>query len=71
LITSESILRTLVQPDQLLRREEAIGKSGTLPREPGVYGWYFTEAPSSVPVDGCHECDGSRLLYVRIAPTCG
>ena len=38
------------------------------PSEPGVYAWYFDEVPPGVPTDGCHQVDGSWLLYVGISP---
>ena len=70
MITIESVLHRLMQPAELLAREDAIGPSGSLPRDPGVYGWYFPSSmPPGVPVDGCHEFHGSRLLYVGIAPS--
>src|SRR5215468_407618 len=39
-----------------------------VPRDPGVYGWYFDEIPPAVPTDGCHRVADLTLLYVGIAP---
>jgi hypothetical protein len=38
------------------------------PSAPGVYGWFFREAPSAVPISRCRERDGALLLYIGISP---
>ena len=42
-----------------------------MPREPGVYAWYFREIPPSVPTSDCRQARGATLLYVGIAPKQG
>ncbi|NKE55956.1 hypothetical protein FXN61_03585 [Lentzea sp. PSKA42] len=38
-----------------------------VPREPGVYVWFFDEIPPGVPTDGCYENEHGTALYVGIA----
>ncbi|WP_199521522.1 hypothetical protein [Jiangella anatolica] len=40
-----------------------------MPRQAGVYAWYFDEAPPGVPVEGCHALASEALLYVGISPS--
>lgn len=39
-----------------------------VPREPGVYAWYFREIPPGVPTTDCRHALGATLLYVGISP---
>jgi len=39
-----------------------------VPREPGVYAWYFRETPPDVPTEGCRQAFGATLLYAGISP---
>ena len=39
-----------------------------MPKEHGLYAWYFKEVPRNVPTDGCLTFDGKTLLYLGIAP---
>lgn len=38
------------------------------PQEPGIYAWWFRQAPVDVPIDASIERDGMRLMYVGISP---
>lgn len=58
----------LIDPARLWYRSEVLGSPSPVPREPGVYAWYFREIPLEVPTEGCHRVDGSTLLYIGIAP---
>jgi hypothetical protein len=40
-----------------------------VPRQPGVYAWYFDEVPGGINARGCHTLDGRTLLYVGISPS--
>jgi hypothetical protein len=35
---------------------------------PGVYAWYFAQAPGQVDTNGCHHHHDLALLYAGIAP---
>jgi hypothetical protein len=58
----------LLFPKQKWSRSEVLGPSRPVPKESGVYAWYFREIPPSVPVTGCHRSDDLTLLYVGISP---
>lgn len=62
------LLDALLRPTRLWSRGEILIKPCPVPREAGVYAWYFREAPQGVPVDGCHSFEGMPLLYVGISP---
>jgi hypothetical protein len=39
-----------------------------VPAANGLYAWYFTDLPATIPTDGCLTLDGKTLLYIGIAP---
>lgn len=43
-------------------------RESPVPRQGGVYAWYFDEAPPNVPLRGCHVSGTAALLYVGISP---
>jgi hypothetical protein len=47
----------LMHPKHLWGRAEILANPSPVPREPGVYAWYFDEIPDGVPTDGCHRVD--------------
>jgi hypothetical protein len=60
----------LLKPARLYSLAELQREKGLPPTRPGVYAWYFDEAPSAVPIGGCHRLeDGRLLLYIGIAPS--
>ena len=63
-------IEALTRPAKLWSRTDVLGND-CVPRSPGVYSWYFREAPGGVPTDGCIKHDGLTLLYVGIAPKNG
>lgn len=58
----------LLAPGRLWSRIEVLASPSPVPREPGVYAWYFREIPPGVPTAGCHRCGDLTLLYIGIAP---
>ena len=58
----------LLAPTRLWSRDEVLARPCPVPREPGVYAWYFRQIPPSVPTDGCIRCGPYTLLYLGIAP---
>jgi len=64
-----SVLSALTRTAPLHTRSEVLARPSPVPREGGVYGWYFRRAPAAVPLDGCVEREGHALLYVGISPS--
>ena len=58
----------LLHPEKLHTREEILARDCPVPREPGIYAWYFDQPPAGVPTEGCHQWQGMSLLYVGISP---
>jgi len=58
--------QALLNPTRRFCRSEVLVKDCPVPREPGVYGWYFRGLP--VPTSNCHWVDDTCLAYVGIAP---
>src|SRR5262245_19519571 len=59
----------LLTPVRLWSRAEILANPSPVPRERGVYAWYFREVPSIIPVETCVRRDGLTLLYVGISPS--
>lgn len=58
----------LLAPARLWSRAEVLASPSPVPREPGVYAWYFRYIPLGVPTFDCHRCGDLTLLYIGIAP---
>lgn len=58
----------LLTPERLWTSSEVLGRPSPVPTLPGVYVWYFSQIPTTVPVDSCHRHDDSVLLYAGISP---
>ncbi len=69
LVHLESITYSLTQPSRLYSRSGILARPSPVPREPGLYAWYFRDVPPLVPIDGCIQVDGLTLLYVGICPS--
>jgi hypothetical protein len=63
------LIDALLSPNHLYTRQEVLTRPSPVPARPGVYAWYFREAPPGVPVEGCHRHDGLPLRYVGISPS--
>src|SRR4051812_40485672 len=59
---------SIAHPETLHSRADILSKP-CIPRDGGVYGWYFREIPPTVPSEGCVTHDGLTLLYVGISPS--
>ena len=64
----ETVQQAIVCPLKVYSRAEVLAKPSVVPREPGVYGWYFREIPRLVPTDDCVTFEDMTLLYVGISP---
>jgi len=58
----------LANPPFLYSRSEILSKPYPVPKERGLYAWFFKEIPPGVPTDGCSTKDELTLLYVGISP---
>jgi hypothetical protein len=58
----------LTKPKRLWTRAEILIRPCPVPREPGVYAWFFKQVPPSVPVEGCYRSHDATLLYIGISP---
>jgi hypothetical protein len=58
----------LLHPTRVWARTEVLDPARPVPKEPGVYAWYFKAPPDGVPTVACHQWQGLTLLYVGIAP---
>jgi hypothetical protein len=61
-------IESLLTPKRLWNRSEVLTRPSPVPRETGVYGWYFRRLPPGVPDTDCRRVNGSTLLYVGISP---
>lgn len=64
----ETIIESLVHPEILYSRTEALHKDCPVPSSSGVYACFFKEIPPGVPIDGPIKFDDKHLLYVGISP---
>ena len=58
----------LLAPRRIWSRTEVLASPSPVPREPGVYAWYFRNVPPGVPTTDCHRFGDLALLYIGIAP---
>lgn len=58
----------LLSPARVWSRTEVLARDCPVPREPGVYAWYFDSPPPGVPTTGCICRGDMTLLYVGISP---
>jgi hypothetical protein len=61
----EHYLNVLVNPSKLYTRKEILQRNSPVPKEPGVYAWYFKETPPMVPLESCVIYKDLILLYAR------
>ena len=63
-----SDIDALLNPKRLWSRDKVLHNPSPVPKQPGVYAWYFKEIPPGVPTARCVNYQGLILLYVGIAP---
>jgi hypothetical protein len=64
----DDVVCALTSPQRVFSRSEVLTKPCPVPKERGVYAWFFKEVPQGVPTGGCHWQDGLTLLYTGISP---
>ena len=58
----------ILTPDKLWARVEVLSKPCPVPREGGLYGWYFDAVPPGIVAANHHIVGKASLLYVGISP---
>ena len=61
-------MTNLLSTGRLWSRDEVLAPHSPVPKDPGVYAWYFRNVPPGVPTEGCLQHGPHILLYVGIAP---
>lgn len=62
------LLEELIHPQKVYSRKEVLAKNCPVPKESGLYSWFFKKLPSNVPTSDCINYKDLKLLYVGIAP---
>jgi hypothetical protein len=63
-------LSWIKSPEKIWSRKEILDRRECpIPKERGIYGWFFKEIPPIVPIENCVVKDNLVLLYVGISPT--
>lgn len=65
---SAAELDALVSSTKLWRRSEVLKRPSPIPTAPGVYTWWFDEAPARFDTAGCARSGDLTLLYTGISP---
>jgi hypothetical protein len=65
----QTYLDQLTKPSRIYNRTECLERNGPIPKDSGVYAWYFKETPPRVPLDNCVVHAGLHLLYIGISPS--
>ena len=65
---AQDYLKQVTKPERLWSRSEVLAQPSPVPREPGLYAWYFKTIPPIVPTDACISIRGLTLLYCGISP---
>jgi hypothetical protein len=50
-------------------RDEVLSDKCQVPKEPGLYGWWFRSIPGSIDASKCLQNNGLTLLYTGISPS--
>lgn len=58
----------LLNPTHFWSRDEVLAHPCPIPRQAGVYAWYFRSILPRVPTGGCARQGDCTLLYLGIAP---
>ena len=65
---AQDYLKEVTKPERLWSRSEVLAQPSPVPREPGLYAWYFKTIPPTVPTDTCISIRSLTLLYCGISP---
>jgi hypothetical protein len=59
----------LLKPYRIWQGNEILSGNVVVPKESGIYAWYFRNFPTEIPTTDCITHNGWTLLYIGIAPT--
>lgn len=62
------IVENLRCPEKVWSRSEVLSSPCPVPKEPGIYAWYFKRIPEIIPTKNCVAINDLTLLYVGISP---
>jgi len=63
-------LSWIKSPEKVWSRSELFDKREcAVPKDKGIYGWFFKEIPPFIPLENCVVRDNLTLLYVGICPS--
>jgi hypothetical protein len=62
-VRMDAFIQALAQNDLI-----DVGSLALVPKRPGLYAWFFKEAPPGVPMQDCLFRNEMPLLYIGIAP---
>jgi hypothetical protein len=60
--------KSIILPEKVWSRNEILLSPSPIPKESGVYAWYFKNFPSIIPTDDCVTFSNLTLLYIGISP---
>lgn len=63
------LISSITNPNILFSRAMVFSEPCPVPKEHGVYGWFFKEIPEATPTERCITKGDLTLLYVGISPT--
>jgi hypothetical protein len=58
----------LTNPSKVFSRSDVLTKPCPVPKERGLYAWFFKKIPPNIPIEDCVTMNGLNLLYVGISP---
>ena len=67
-MTMHTVVDALLSPSRICSRSEFLARSCPVPKEGGIYAWYFRELPPAVPCCRVPEFKGLKLLYIGTSP---
>lgn len=67
--SERGVPEALLRPRTFFAGAEVMSRASPVPRQAGVYAWYFDKIPDKIDVSGCHTFGGKTLLYVGISPS--
>ena len=60
--------KRITSPEKVWSRSEILLSPSPVPKESGVYGWYFKNFPAIIPTENCVTFNNLTLLYIGISP---
>ena len=68
-LSYEALAKQLFTPKCLYRIDEITQAKTLIPKDAGIYAWWFDTLPALVPIDGAEKVNEFLLRYIGIAPS--